>query len=186
MCVIWHTCTMPPKIDTLADVEQWFRKQAASLWPAMLGSLSLRRSPCVREHCAVCHSGQQHASHVLYGRIKGRRFAIYIPDHLVPELKRCVDNGRALQELLYQSARTLYQSPQAPKGYHRSKGQKMTRIADPQIHFADMEFSTQALTSTPFSKEFPNSSTMLGLMKISRSRTNQAQESGRRGWKRKV
>ena len=95
---------MPPKIDTLADVEQWFRKQAASLWPAMLGSLSLRRSPCVREHCEACHSGQQHASHVLYGRIKGRRFAIYIPDPLVPELKRCLDNGRALQELLYQSA----------------------------------------------------------------------------------
>jgi hypothetical protein len=95
---------MPPKIDTLADVEQWFQEQAASLWPAMLGSLSLRRSPCVREHCAVCHSGQQHASHVLYGRIKRRRFAIYIPDPLVPELKRCLDNGRALQELLYQSA----------------------------------------------------------------------------------
>jgi hypothetical protein len=95
---------MPAKTETLADVEQWFRKQTTGLWPAALGSLSLRRSPCVREHCAACRSGQQHASHVLYGRIKGRRFAIYIPEKLAPELRRCLDNGRALQELLYQSA----------------------------------------------------------------------------------
>jgi hypothetical protein len=95
---------MPPKTETLTDVEQWFRKQAAGLWPAALGSLSLRRSPCVRDHCPACHSGEQHPSHVLYGRIKGRRFAIYIPDELVAELQRCLDNGRALQELLYQTA----------------------------------------------------------------------------------
>jgi hypothetical protein len=95
---------MPAKTETLADVEQWFRKQATLLWPAALGSLSLRRSPCVREHCAACRSGEQHPSHVLYGRIKGRRFAIYIPEQLVPELRHCLDNGRALQELLYQSA----------------------------------------------------------------------------------
>jgi len=95
---------MPLKTDTLADVEQWFRQQAAGLWPAALGSLSLRRSPCVRKHCPACRSGEQHASHVLYGRIKGRRFAIYIPDELVAELRRCLGNGHALQELLYQSA----------------------------------------------------------------------------------
>jgi hypothetical protein len=95
---------MPSKTETLADVEQWFRKQAAGLWPAALGSLSLRRSPCVREHCPACRSGEQHASHVLYGRIKGQRFAIYIPEELVAELRRALDNGRALQELLYQTA----------------------------------------------------------------------------------
>ena len=95
---------MPRGTETLTAVEQWFRKQAALLWPAALGSLSLRRSPCVREHCETCRSGEQHASHVLYGRIKGRRFAIYIPDELVPEVQLSLDNGRVLQELLYQSA----------------------------------------------------------------------------------
>jgi hypothetical protein len=58
----------------------------------------------VREHCPACRSGEQHASHVLYGRIKGQRFAIYIPEELVAELRRALDNGRALQELLYQTA----------------------------------------------------------------------------------
>src|SRR5947199_8201451 len=95
---------MPSKTETPADVEQWFRKQAAGLWPAALGSLSLRRSPCVREHCEACRSGEQHASHVLYWRIKGRRFAIYIPDELASEVQLSLDNGRVLQELLYQGA----------------------------------------------------------------------------------
>ena len=95
---------MPRKTETAADVEQWFQKQAAGLWPAALGSLSLRRSPCVRENCAACRSGEQHPSHVLYGRIKGRRFAIYIPEQLVPEIRLSLDNGRVLQELLYQTA----------------------------------------------------------------------------------
>jgi hypothetical protein len=95
---------MPRKTETAADVEQWFQKQAAGLWPAALGSLSLRRSPCVREHCAACRSGEQHPSHILYVRIKGRRFAIYIPEPLVPEIRLSLDNGRVLQELLHQTA----------------------------------------------------------------------------------
>ena len=78
--------------------------EAASLWPAVLGSLSLRRSPCVRENCPACLSGEQHQSYVLYGRLKGRRFSVYVPEELVPEVRRCLDNGRALQELLQEAA----------------------------------------------------------------------------------
>jgi len=40
----------------------------------------------------------------LYGRRKGRRFSVYIPEELVPEVQRCLDNGGALQELLYEAA----------------------------------------------------------------------------------
>ena len=67
-------------------------------------SLSLRRSPCIREDCPACLSGEQHQSDVLYGRVSGRRIAVYVPEELVPEVQRCVDNGRALQELLQQAA----------------------------------------------------------------------------------
>jgi len=42
---------------------------------------------------------------VLYGRIKGRRVAIYIPDELAPEIRRALENGRALQDLLYEAGR---------------------------------------------------------------------------------
>jgi hypothetical protein len=70
----------------------------------MLGSLSLRRAPCVRENCKACRSGEQHPSYVLYGKLKGRRFTLYIPEDLVPEVRRCLDNGRALQALLFEAA----------------------------------------------------------------------------------
>ena len=38
------------------------------------------------------------------GKLKGRRFTLYIPEDLVPEVRRCLDNGRALQELLFEAA----------------------------------------------------------------------------------
>jgi hypothetical protein len=90
--------------ESPADVVRWLQGEAARLWPAALGSLSLRRSPCVRENCPACLSGEQHQSYVLYGRLNGRRFAVYVPEDLVPEVRRCVDNGRALQGLLAQAA----------------------------------------------------------------------------------
>ncbi|MGH9255823.1 MAG: hypothetical protein ACRD3C_14780 [Vicinamibacterales bacterium] len=96
---------MPRKNESPTDVERWFRTQAADLWPAALGALSLRRSPCVRDHCEACARGDQHASYVLYCRVKGRRSGIYIPEELVPQIQRSLDNGRALQELLYEAGR---------------------------------------------------------------------------------
>lgn len=87
------------RFETSSDVVRWLQSEAAGLWPALVGSLSFRRSPCVRENCPACMSGEQHPSYVLYGRQKGRRVAVY-----VPEVQRGLDNGRALQELLQQAA----------------------------------------------------------------------------------
>ena len=105
MCALCHIYAVPPKIESPTDVERWFRTQAAGLWPAALGSLSFRRSPCVRAHCDAYARGDQHPSHILYCRIKGRRVGIYIPDELVPQIQQSLDNGRALQDLLYQAGR---------------------------------------------------------------------------------
>jgi hypothetical protein len=90
--------------DSPSDVMRWLQSEATGLWPAILRSLSLRRSPCIRADCPACLSGEQHQSYVLYGRVSGRRIAVYVPEELVPEVQRCVDNGRALQELLQQAA----------------------------------------------------------------------------------
>lgn len=99
-----YTYSMRTPRESATDIQQWFQSQAATLWPAALGSLSLRRSPCIREHCEACLKGEKHASHFLYVRLKGRRLAIYIPDDLVAEVQRSLDNGRELQELLCQTA----------------------------------------------------------------------------------
>src|SRR3974377_1765668 len=89
---------------SLSDVARWLRSESTSLWPALLGSLSLRRSRCIRKKCPACRSGEQHQSFVLYGRTDGRRVAVYVPEELVPEVQRSLDNGRALQDLLHQAA----------------------------------------------------------------------------------
>ena len=49
-------------------------------------------------------SGEQHQSYVLYDRAEGRRIAVYVPEELVPQVQRGLDNGRALQDLLHQAA----------------------------------------------------------------------------------
>lgn len=91
------------KTHSPADVISWMESEAASLWPALLGSLSCRRTRCLRPNCAACQSGEQHRSYVLYGRHNGRRFAVYVPDDLIDEVRRAVDNGRALQDLLMEA-----------------------------------------------------------------------------------
>jgi hypothetical protein len=90
--------------ESPSDVALWLERLSAEKWPAILGSLSLRRSPCIRENCAACQSGEQHQSYVLYGRVKGRRVSIYIPEELVPKVRRALANGRDVQEMLYEAA----------------------------------------------------------------------------------
>jgi hypothetical protein len=89
--------------DSPADVISWIENEAASLWPALLGSLSYRRTRCIQPNCAACQSGEQHSSWVLYGRHNGQRFAVYVPEDLVPVVRQAADNGRALQDLLIQA-----------------------------------------------------------------------------------
>jgi len=41
----------------------------------------------------------------LYGRKGKRRFSIYVPDELAPDLERAIRNGRHLQELMMEAGR---------------------------------------------------------------------------------
>ena len=64
----------------------------------------LAAEPVHPQELPACRSGEQHQSYVLYGRANERRVAIYVPEELVPEVQRSLDNGRALQDLLHQAA----------------------------------------------------------------------------------
>jgi hypothetical protein len=90
--------------ESASDVIRWLQNEASVLWPAFLGSLSLRRSRCVRANCAACLSGEQHQSYVLYDRADGRRVAVYVPQELVGQVQRGLDNGRALRDALHRAA----------------------------------------------------------------------------------
>ena len=104
-----HVCYVAPihmtKAETTDDVMRWFQKAAGKLWPVAIGSLSLRKSPCIRKRFKLCESGQGHSSYALYGRDKSRRFSIYVPDELVEPLEKAVQNGRDLQKLMAEAGR---------------------------------------------------------------------------------
>jgi len=98
--VIRNTRTRKPKTEDLAAVGEWFGRAIETIWPVADGSLSLRKSPCVRANCPACAAGEGHRSYVLYGRTGRKRFSIYVPEELVPEVRAAMENGRRLKELI--------------------------------------------------------------------------------------
>jgi hypothetical protein len=90
--------------ETIEEVRRWFTERISGLWPAGLGSLSRRRTPCIREGCAACERGEGHASYVLFGRVDKRRYGVYIPEEITPEINRALENGHHLQSLLHEAA----------------------------------------------------------------------------------
>jgi hypothetical protein len=89
-----------PRSEKTKEVKRWFQEEVARLWPLGMGSLSLRRGPCIRENCSACASGEGHASYALTGRVGRRRTSLYVPKELVPEVQQAVAHGRQLQELM--------------------------------------------------------------------------------------
>lgn len=100
VCVTQSTRTRKTKTENPAAVGEWFGKAIGAIWPVADGSLSLRKSPCVRANCPACAAGEGHRSYILYGRTARKRFSIYVPEDLVPEVRAAVENGRQLKELI--------------------------------------------------------------------------------------
>ena len=88
------------KQDTPEQIQRWLLEALKEIWPVAGGSLSLRKSPCIRPSCAACARGEGHSSYALYGRRAGKRFSIYVPDELAPDIQRAVENGRRLKDLI--------------------------------------------------------------------------------------
>ena len=82
------------------EVRKWLVEAIKDLWPVADGSLSLRKSPCVRINCAACAAGEGHRSYVLYGRRGGERFSVYVPQELVPDIQTALENGRRFKDLI--------------------------------------------------------------------------------------
>jgi hypothetical protein len=88
------------RYETSEDVRRWFMNAIRSAWPVALGSISLRKSPCIRENCTVCASGQGHNSYALSGYQEKGRFSVYVPDELAPEIESAIETGRVLQNVI--------------------------------------------------------------------------------------
>jgi hypothetical protein len=93
------------RAETIEDIKRSFQRATRGLWPIALGSLSLRKSPCIRKNCKVCKAGEGHSSYVLYGKDGDRRFSVYVPDELAEDLEAAIENGRNLQRLMADAGR---------------------------------------------------------------------------------
>src|SRR5438128_10348027 len=100
--VYQHICMR--KTESTKDVRRWFRGVIRNLWPLAVGSLSLRRGPCIRPNCPACASGKGHSSYALYGRRGNRRISLYVPERLVPEVRAAIQNGRRLHKLINEAS----------------------------------------------------------------------------------
>ena len=88
------------KTETPETVKQWFQEAIRHLWPVAEGSLSFRKTPCIRKNCPACASGEGHRSYILYGRRGKERMSLYVPEDLAPEVEKALENGRELQALM--------------------------------------------------------------------------------------
>jgi len=88
------------KDETPEEIKRWFLNAIQRLWPIAMGSVSLRKSPCIREKCSACASGIGHSSYALSGYRGNRRFSVYVPEELAPDIQKAVENGRQVQDLM--------------------------------------------------------------------------------------
>src|SRR5690242_1407968 len=89
------------------SLQQRYRAKLLSLWPALKGSLAQVRKPCIRPGCLACARGQKHPNHLLAFSKKGRRRCLYVPKAMVPILKKALENGRQIEQLLYEMGPAL-------------------------------------------------------------------------------
>src|SRR5688572_14791577 len=101
---IGYTYSMPTNRQLL---QKHFQEQVLPLWPALKGSLSEVRKPCIRPNCPACARGDKHPAFIFSFTEKGRRRCMYVPAELVPLLQEGLDNGRKLEALLSEIGPTL-------------------------------------------------------------------------------
>jgi len=97
-----------PTIDRFnSQTQRHFHARLLALWPALKGSLSEVRKPCIRPNCPACLRGDKHPAFLFSFVEKGRRRCMYVPAELVPLLREGLENGRKLEALLTEVGPTL-------------------------------------------------------------------------------
>lgn len=88
------------------------------LWPAVKGSLTEVHKPCIRPNCRACASGEKHRAFIFSFMENGRQRCRYVAREFVPALRKAVENGRRIEELMGRLGDELIQDYRR----HRDKG----------------------------------------------------------------
>jgi hypothetical protein len=87
--------------------QQRFKETLLSCWPALKGSLALVYKPCIRPGCPACARGDKHPNYLLSFTQEGKRRCLYVPKAMVPQLERALENGRRIEQMLYEMGPAL-------------------------------------------------------------------------------
>jgi len=98
---------MPKVRSSDSALHQQFLRDLQRLWPAIKGSLTQVRKPCIRPHCAACARGDKHPAWLLSCTAQGKRKTMYVPLALVPTMKKALEHGRKIEKILYQTGPDL-------------------------------------------------------------------------------
>lgn len=110
-----------PEKESPESVKLWFQGAVQKMWPVAEGSLSLRKTPCIRKNCRACASGEGHRSYVLYGRRGKQRVSLYVPEDLAPEVEKALENGRQLQQVMNEAGLRYLQAVKRRRSSKRRK-----------------------------------------------------------------
>ena len=70
-----------------SSIQEKFFLKLTGLWPAIKGSLTLVRKPCIRPTCRACASGKKHPVYLLAYSDKRVRRCMYVPAEMGPHSK---------------------------------------------------------------------------------------------------
>jgi hypothetical protein len=94
-------------MKSTANATQKGKQQIEPLWPALKGSLAKVYKPCIRKNCPACARGDKHPAWLLTFTQRRRRRCLYVPLPLVPLLRRALQNGRQIEQVLYRMGPAL-------------------------------------------------------------------------------
>lgn len=63
----------------------------------MKGSLALTYRKCGKKECR-CQKGKLHKGYFFSYRLKGKSYGLYVPESLVPKVRKLIDNWKELKE----------------------------------------------------------------------------------------
>lgn len=89
--------------------ERWMRA-VAKLYPAAKGSLREVMKNCSRPGCKVCSSGKRHPAWLLTYYLGGKQYSKHVPKPMVEEMRKALENGRKLEDLMVLSGLELIEA----------------------------------------------------------------------------
>ena len=88
------------KNETPIDVHRWFVGVIRDLWPVAVALCLCGGDPVFVRIAPPALPAKATAAMPYTGRREDRRFSIYVPQRLVPQVRTAIQNGRRLQELI--------------------------------------------------------------------------------------